>query len=173
MSWMWGVIAVLVSCSALGQQPARIVVGFPPGGSLDALARYLAEPVREALGRPVIVENRAGAAGRLAVEATKAAPPDGNTLMLVPSGPMTLFPYIFSDLRFDPLRDFSPIAQLASQDLCLAAAPTTPARTTAAATCPPPGSRRTLYDDPVMSRQEFWTMLALPYESIVVKAFSL
>src|SRR6185503_13273195 len=120
MSWMWGVIAVLVSCSALGQQPARIVVGFPPGGSLDALARYLAEPVREALGRPVIVENRAGAAGRLAVEATKAAPPDGNTLMLVPSGPMTLFPYIFSDLRFDPLRDFSPIAQLASQDLCLA-----------------------------------------------------
>jgi tripartite-type tricarboxylate transporter receptor subunit TctC len=124
-------ILLLASCSTLAQQPARILVGFPPGGSLDALARYLTEPLREALARPVLVENRAGAAGRLAVEATKAAAPDGNTLMLVPSGPMTIFAHIFNDLRFDPQNDFSPIAQLASQDLCLAAAPTVAVRTLA------------------------------------------
>ena len=120
---------LFAAAAAQAQQAARIVVGFTPGGSTDVLARYLSEPFRGVLGRPVIVENKPGAAGRLAVEAVKAAAPDGNTLVLVPSGPMTLFPHIFRELRFDPFRDFVPIVQLATQDLCIATGPGTPAKT--------------------------------------------
>lgn len=121
--------ALLVAGAAQAQQPARILIGFPPGGSTDVLARYLAERIRDVLGRAVIVENRPGAAGRIAVEAVKSAAPDGNTLVLVPNGPMTLFSHIFRDLRFDPFRDFTPITQLATQDMCIASGPATPAKT--------------------------------------------
>jgi tripartite-type tricarboxylate transporter receptor subunit TctC len=127
-----GVLCLLAwQCMAQAQQPARILVGFPAGGSLDVVARYVAESIRDVVGRPVIVDNRPGAAGRLAVEAAKAAPPDGNTLVFVPSGPMTLFPHTFRDLRFDPFKDFTPISQLATLDLCIASGPGTPARSLA------------------------------------------
>jgi tripartite-type tricarboxylate transporter receptor subunit TctC len=112
--------AALFAPSAPAQQTMRILVGFAPGGSTDVLARFLAERLREPLARNVIVDNRPGAAGRLVVEATRAAAPDGGTLMLVPSGPMTLFPHIFRNLRYDPARDFTPLARIAEQDLCLA-----------------------------------------------------
>lgn len=111
--------------------PLRILVGFAAGGSADLSARLLADQLRQQLGRPVLVENRTGAAGRLAVEATKAAKPDGNTLMFVPHGPMTLFPFVYKALRFDPLKDFTPIGRVSSFDYALSTGPATPAKTLA------------------------------------------
>ncbi len=113
------------------QQPIRLNVGFAPGGSVDVLGRLIAERMRDALGRPVLVENKAGAAGRIAVESTRTAAPDGSTLMLVPNGPMTLFPWIFKGLSFDPTRDFTPIALVSMVDVVLSVGPATPARSVA------------------------------------------
>ncbi|MDB5895293.1 MAG: tripartite tricarboxylate transporter family receptor, partial [Rhodoferax sp.] len=107
--------------------PVRILTGFPGGSIVDTMARGLAEALRAQLGRPVIVDSRPGAAGRLAVEAAKQARPDGDTLLLVPQGPMTLFPHVFSGLRYDPVKDFIPLAQLATFDFALGVAPPVPA----------------------------------------------
>lgn len=111
--------------------PTRIMVGFAAGGSADTAARLLAQRLGVALNHPVIVENRTGASGRLAVEATKTARPDGNTLMFVPHGPMTLFPYIYKSLRFDPSNDFTPIGRVCTFDFALSTGPATPAKTVA------------------------------------------
>ena len=111
--------------------PTRIMVGFAAGGSSDAAARLLAQRLGVALDHPVIVENRTGASGRLAVEATKIAKPDGNTLMFVPHGAMTLFPYIYKSLRYDPVRDFTPIGRVCTLDFALSTGPATPAKTVA------------------------------------------
>ena len=83
-------------------QAVKLLVGFAAGGSVDLTARALADAMKDSLGRPVIVENKPGAAGRLVLEAVKQAKPDGDTLMLVPHGPMTLFPWIHRNLRYDP-----------------------------------------------------------------------
>lgn len=109
-------------------QPIRIVVGFAPGGSVDALARLVGDALQGGLGRTAIVENRTGAAGRLAVEQVKAAPPDGSMLLLAPQGPMTLFPHVFRNLRYDPGRDFVPVTRVASGDFALTIGPLVPAK---------------------------------------------
>ena len=112
-------------------QPVRILVGFAAGGSIDLTARALAEALRPALGRTIFVENRPGAAGRLVVEATRQARPDGDTLMLVPHGPMTLFPWIHRQLRYDPVKDFAPVGRVCIVDYAITTGPATPARTAA------------------------------------------
>lgn len=106
----------------------KIVVGFAPGGSVDALARQVAETLQAALGRPAIVENRAGAAGRLAIEQVKASSADGDTLLLVPHGPVTLFPHVFKNLRFDMEKDFVPVTRIATGDYALSIGPAVPAK---------------------------------------------
>lgn len=108
--------------------PLKIIVGFPPGGSVDALARLVAEALQAALGRPTIVENRAGAAGRLAIEQVKASAPDGNTLLLVPHGPVTLFPHVFKNLKFDMEKDFVSVSRVATGDYALSIGPAVPAK---------------------------------------------
>jgi tripartite-type tricarboxylate transporter receptor subunit TctC len=106
----------------------KIVVGFAPGGSVDALARQVAETLQTSLGRPVIVENRTGAAGRLAIEQVKASNSDGDTLLLVPHGPVTLFPHVFKSLKFDMERDFVPVTRIATGDYALSIGPAVPAK---------------------------------------------
>ena len=108
--------------------PVKIVVGFAPGGSVDALARQVAETLQATLGRPAIVENRAGAAGRLAIEQVKAASADGDTLLLVPHGPVTLFPHVFKSLKFDMEKDFVPVTRVATGDYALSIGPAVPAK---------------------------------------------
>ena len=108
------------------QGPVRIIIGFAAGGGVDALARLVAERLKDTLGRQVIVENKTGASGRLAVEAVKAAAPDGETLLIAPQGPMTLFPYVYKGLRFDPNKDFTPLSRLVVTDFCLAVGPEAP-----------------------------------------------
>ncbi|MCW5660280.1 MAG: hypothetical protein KIT60_21460 [Burkholderiaceae bacterium] len=114
--------------AAQSGSPVKIVVGFAPGGSVDALARQVAETLQAALGRPAIVENRTGAAGRLAIEQVKAASADGDTLLLVPHGPVTLFPHVFKSLRFDMEKDFVPVTRVATGDYALSIGPAVPAK---------------------------------------------
>ena len=87
-----------------------MLVGFPPGGAVDILGRLFAEPMGEAIGRTVIVENRPGAVGQIAAEALKAAAPDGATLMVAPDASVIIRPQTLSKPPFDPLADFAPVA---------------------------------------------------------------
>jgi tripartite-type tricarboxylate transporter receptor subunit TctC len=105
-------IAALVCATAVAQtrQPAHMLVGYPPGGAVDVLGRIFAEAMGEALGRPVVVENRPGAVGQIAAEALKGAAPDGATLMLAPDATVIFRPQTLSKPPFDPLADFAPVA---------------------------------------------------------------
>jgi tripartite-type tricarboxylate transporter receptor subunit TctC len=109
----------------------RIVVGFPPGGSADILARVVAEKIKGPLDRNVIVENKPGAGGRIALDTVRLAPPDGNTILLAPMGPFVLFPFTFKKLSYDPFTDFSPISQVANFQFAVTAGPATSARNVA------------------------------------------
>ena len=86
-----------------------ILVGFPAGGAVDAVARAMTETLRGA-GYTVIIDNKTGAGGRLATDTLLAAPADGQTIMLTPGGNLTIYPHIYSKLRYDALKDFVPLA---------------------------------------------------------------
>ena len=90
----------------------KIVVGFPPGGSADILARMVADALREDFGT-IIVDNKPGAGGRIALNAVKVAKPDGQTVIVLPSGPMVLFPHVYKKLDYDAVKDFTPVSQIA------------------------------------------------------------
>jgi tripartite-type tricarboxylate transporter receptor subunit TctC len=108
------VLAVALACQAAFAQtsraPAKMLVGYPPGGAVDVLGRLFAETMAEALARPVVVENRPGAVGQIAAEALKAAAPDGNTLMVAPDATVIIRPQTLAKPPFDPLADFAPVA---------------------------------------------------------------
>lgn len=106
----------------------KIVVGFAAGGSVDGLARLTGDALRNELKATVVVENKPGAAGRLAVDFVKSAAPDGTTLLLVPQGPITMFPYVFKKLNYDPNRDFIPVTRIATGDFALAVGPLSQAK---------------------------------------------
>src|SRR5262245_48013935 len=99
-------IAAAVAASAapvaaqVGEQPIRIIFPFAPGASGDALARMVAEQLRSGLGRPVVVENRTGAAGRIGVQAVKNAAPDGATLLLTPIAPMAVYQHVYKSMGY-------------------------------------------------------------------------
>jgi tripartite-type tricarboxylate transporter receptor subunit TctC len=112
----------------LGEQPVRIVFPFAAGGSGDGLARLLAEHMRASLNQPVIVENRTGAAGRLGVQAVKAADPDGRTVLLTPVAPMSVYQHVYKSLQYDAVGDFAPLSQVATFDFSLAVGPQVPAK---------------------------------------------
>lgn len=122
----------LASGAALAQErfdrPVRIIVGFAAGGTADLMARLVADKMKDSLGQPVIVENRPGAAGRIAADAVKAAPPDGSTLMVMPIGPMAVVPHTYKTLSYDPLRDFAAVGIGATFDFALAAGPASGAK---------------------------------------------
>jgi len=121
--------------AAQQQQPvldrlARIVIGFPPGGSSDTVARIYAERLRGAYAPQVVVENRAGATGRLALEAVKAARPDGTTLAQTPASMLTVYPHLYPrTLRYDALTDFVPITPVCFFPFALAVRTDHPAKT--------------------------------------------
>ncbi len=105
----------------------RILVGFPPGGSADVVARVLAEKMRVSLGQNVIIDNKPGAAGRLALGELRRAAPDGTTLVFSPSGAMVIHPWLYSNLGYDPAKDFTPIALGSTFDFAVTAGPGAPA----------------------------------------------
>jgi tripartite-type tricarboxylate transporter receptor subunit TctC len=123
-------LALGAPASAQDKPPLRILVGFPAGGSADVLARLVGEALRDDYG-PVTVENRPGAGGRIALQAVKAARPDGQTVIILPSGPMVLFPHVYRKLDYDPVKDFSPVSQLARFQFGVVSGPASGARTVA------------------------------------------
>lgn len=99
-------------------QPIKVLIGVPAGGTQDVLTRAIAHEVRDSLG-PLIVDNRSGASGRIAVEAVKTAAPDGRTLLLGTASMMTMFPSAYRNLSYDPIKDFVPIINAARFELAL------------------------------------------------------
>jgi len=97
---------------AQSTQPAKLLVGFPPGGSFDAIARLLAEKLKDELHRPVVVENKPGAGGRLVVETLKMAPADGSVVMLGPDALTSIYPLTVRKLSYDPKTDLVPISSI-------------------------------------------------------------
>lgn len=115
--------------AALPQEPAlKIVYPFPAGGSGDAIARLIAEQLQKGLNRPVIVENKTGAGGRIAVQAVKAAPADGATLLFAASAQFTLQPHVLANLGYDPFTDFAPVSRIVKFDQALVVSGVVPAR---------------------------------------------
>ena len=112
-------------------RPLKILVGFPAGGGTDAIARVLAERLRDELGVPVIVENKPGAGGQLAAQALKAATPDGRTLFISHDHTISVLPLVSKSPGFDPAKDFVPVAGFASFVNGFAVSPGTPARSLA------------------------------------------
>ncbi len=106
----------------------KIMVGFPPGGGTDAIARVLAEKLKDQLGANVIVENKAGAGGQLAAQALKAAPADGSVLFLSHDHTITVIPLTLKNPGFDPAQDFVPVAGFATFVNGLALSGGTPAK---------------------------------------------
>ncbi len=128
-------LASALAASALHALPAwadapktlRILVGFPPGGGSDAIARLLADKLKDALGLPVVVDNRPGAGGQIAALALKSAPADGGTLFLTHDHTISILPQVVKNPGFDPARDFVAAGGFATFVNCLAVAPGTPA----------------------------------------------
>lgn len=123
------VAAFFVYAGAYGQsfpsKPVRIVVGFPPGGGTDILARVVAERMTQSLGQSAFVENRPGANGILAAEMVAKSAPDGHTL-LVTNTPHVLNPAMYARVPFEPIADFEPVGLIAALPYLLIANPKTP-----------------------------------------------
>ncbi len=96
------------------QRPLRFVVPYPPGGPLDNMARMLAEKVREDLGQPVVVENKAGAGGNIGADLVARAAPDGYSLVMGAVATHAINPWLFAKLPYDPVKDFSPVTLVAA-----------------------------------------------------------
>jgi tripartite-type tricarboxylate transporter receptor subunit TctC len=100
----------IARAETLIKAPARLIVGFPPGGSVDIVARAYAQQLRGVWSDAVVVENRPGAAGRLSVEYMKAVPADGSVILFTPDSMITTYPHVYRKLRYDAQRDVTPIA---------------------------------------------------------------
>jgi tripartite-type tricarboxylate transporter receptor subunit TctC len=122
------VVARVARAQAYPSRPLRVIVGFPPGGPSDILARLIGQPLSERLGQPIIVENRAGAAGNIAAEAVIRAPADGYTLLvMVPGTPIA---DVLSDkLNFSFMRDAAPVAGISNGPLVMEINPGLPVHT--------------------------------------------
>lgn len=110
------------AAQAQAKPPLKILVGFPPGGSADVLARLVADALKDDFS-PVVVDNKPGAGGRIALGMVKNAKPDGQTVIVLPSGPMVLFPHVYKKLDYDAVRDFTPISQIARFQFGVVAGP--------------------------------------------------
>lgn len=122
---------LLVVCAAAQaqypQRPVKIVAPYPPGGSADILSRAIAQKMTDSLGQQVLVENRSGAAGNIGTEYVAKAEADGYTLLIGTVATHAINPHVFSNLPFDPVKDFAPITCIAQNAIVLAAHPSAPA----------------------------------------------
>ena len=106
-----------------------LVVPYPPGGGVDAMARVVAEKLSRSLGQQVIVDNRTGGSGLVGTRAVTKSAPDGYTLMLGHTGSISINPSLYTNAGFDPRKDFSPVGLVASMPVALVANPAFPAKT--------------------------------------------
>jgi tripartite-type tricarboxylate transporter receptor subunit TctC len=122
-------MALCVPAHAQTGKVVKILVGFPPGQATDLVGRILAERLGPALGETVIVENRPGQGGSVALAALAKAPPDGSTMMLSALASLVTNPHLYKNVGYDTLKDFEPIALVADLPLLLVTHPSVPAQT--------------------------------------------
>ena len=129
-------LAIVALCAAAAgawaqsypAKPIRIVVGFPPGGGNDIIARLVGAKVQESWGQPVVIDNKPGAASIIASEFVARSAPDGYTLLVNATGGMSVNPVLYAKLPYDPIRDFVPISMVGSFPLVLVVHPSVPAK---------------------------------------------
>ncbi len=115
--------AVVGAADVFPSRPIRVIVPYAPGGNVDISARTINTALGEALGQSVVVDNRPGAGGNLGAAMVARATPDGYTLLVGSSGPLSVNPVIFSKLPYDSLRDFAPISTVQAVPLVMLASP--------------------------------------------------
>ncbi len=123
--------ALLAMTNAHGAEFTRIVVGFPPGQATDLVARLLADRLAPRLGESVIVENRPGQGGSIALASLSQSPPDGRTLVLAPLASLVVNPHLYKTVGYDTFKDLAPVALVADLPLLLVVNPALPVKTVA------------------------------------------
>jgi tripartite-type tricarboxylate transporter receptor subunit TctC len=126
------VLALALSCgfaAAQNTKPIKLMVGFPPGGGTDAVARILADKLKDELGTTVVVENKPGAGGQLAAQALKVAPADGTVFFLSHDHTISILPLVVKNPGYEPSKDFAPVAGFATFVNAYAVSGGTPAKT--------------------------------------------
>ena len=120
--------AVAQSTGSYPQRPIRMVLPASPGGPVDVIARAVGTGLADALGQPIVMDNRAGAGGIIGTEIVARAVPDGYTLLFTHSGPLAIEPALHSKLSYDPLKDFAPVSLVAASPYALIVNPAVPAK---------------------------------------------
>lgn len=123
-AWMFAIPAI----AAYPDKPIRLVVPFAPGGGTDILARVVADHLGRSLGVPVVVDNKAGAGGTIGTDLVTKAKPDGYTLLMGTNATLALAPGLYRQLPYDPVKDLTPIASVASGPSILVVSPSIPVR---------------------------------------------
>jgi len=133
----WLGIAVLAGLAAVGMnanaqpypaKPIRMIVGFPPGGGTDVVARVIGQKLGEWYGQTVVIENRAGATGTIGADVLAKSPPDGYSLMMGHANSHAIAPNLMSKLPYDPIKDFAPVAYVGYVPNVLSLHPSVPAK---------------------------------------------
>jgi tripartite-type tricarboxylate transporter receptor subunit TctC len=124
-------LAALVSVNAWAQYPARpikLIVPIPPGGAPDISARVVGQRLSELVGQPVVVENRPGSNGNIAMDFVAKSPPDGYTLGLLADSMITINPHLYKSMQTDPIKDLAPVASVVSNQWVLSVNPSVPVK---------------------------------------------
>jgi tripartite-type tricarboxylate transporter receptor subunit TctC len=120
-------VAPLAAAQPVLNKTVKIVVGFPPGGAADSVARLLAEQLQGKYAPTVIVDNRAGAGGRLGAQIVKAGESDGSQILLTPASILTIYPHVYKKLAYDTMTDFVPVSSVAKVTFALSVSSAVPA----------------------------------------------
>src|SRR5882672_5722126 len=110
LAYLFALVCAVVGAQEYPNKPVRMVVGFPPGGGTDVVARILAPRMSELLGQPLVIDNRPGATGTVAAGQVAKSPPDGYTIMMGHVSVNAIAPALFSNLSYDVIKDFAPVA---------------------------------------------------------------
>ena len=127
--WSLIVLTTLASAQTYPTKPVRIVAPFGAGSTIDIIGRLISPKLTEALGQPVIVENRPGAGGMIGMDAVAKSAPDGHTLIIGALGPLAMNPVLYPKTPFDPVKDFAAVSLLATGPVVIAMHPSIPVRT--------------------------------------------
>jgi tripartite-type tricarboxylate transporter receptor subunit TctC len=111
------------------ERPVKLIVPFAPGGPIDTMARFMAQPLTARLGQSVVIENRPGAGGTIGTRAVAAAEPDGYTLLFGSSGTLAVAPALYDNLEYNPVKSFVPVATVSILPMLMVVHPVIPART--------------------------------------------
>jgi tripartite-type tricarboxylate transporter receptor subunit TctC len=124
-----GVATGLCAAQEYPAKPIRMIIPYPPGGGTDFFARTLGAKLTEALGQPIVMENRPGAAGVIGADAAAKAAPDGYTIFIGQASNLAINPHLIAKLPYDPVRDFSPVSLVGGSPSLLVVHPSLPVRT--------------------------------------------